>query len=109
MKFIYLIVLFIFGASGPSFASKVSEYSSPSVTELEEVIKTADGLMRKYKIRTDYPLKTATYDKEKSEWILVFDSERPDAAFELFIAGPASDRIDIRWAGSRKRESYPKK
>src|SRR4051794_13174188 len=59
-----------------------------TVTKAErEVIEAALPLMQRHQIPTDYPLTSIRYDKKAREWVLVFDSRRPDGAFTIFLSG----------------------
>ena len=85
----------------------------PSAEE-RKVIEAALGLMDRYAVRCDYPLKSIKRDNAKKEWILDFDGSNPkpnvfvsDSQYFLFLKNKDVNYVEVHWAGTNWRTRYP--
>jgi len=64
--------------------------------EERQIIESALGLLRRYQVRSDSPLRSVRYDRNASEWILHFDNGDPDGTFTIFLRDKEADWFDIQ-------------
>src|SRR5438105_2787952 len=61
-----------------------------------EVIEAALQLMQRHQLRTDYPLRSIRRDDKAKEWVLLFESRHPDAAFTVFLRGKDAEWFEMQ-------------
>jgi hypothetical protein len=75
--------------------------------EERAVIEAALTLMRRNRVRSDYPLRTVDYDGTLEEWRLYFDSRHPDGAFTVFLRDKTAASFEVHWGLTKGRTKYP--